>query len=123
MLVVGKNKHFFWSREVRFMNGIAVETTYGISYAKRVIRRFLSYYVDVDGIPSGQRRTIEVPDDQFNVAIKLSSAISYYELSTLKGFREEFNKIEASDPQEFLNKVKEVVDKYVTVKILREISA
>ena len=121
-VVIGRNKYFCWLKIKGGEHRIVVESHgYALSYARQVLKTVLNFFVDVDAIEQGRRRTIEIPDEILQTALGLRETIEGYRLSSFPKFREEFNKIEASSAEEYLNKMKELVGKYVTVRILNDL--
>jgi hypothetical protein len=122
-VTIGQNKYCLWMR-VEKHRYVIEWTSVELSYAQRLLKKFLNYYVDTDKIERGKRIKVEIPDELLTKALKLYSAISDYSLSAFKGFREEFNyniKAETPEqtPEQFLERMKEVVDKYMTIRVLR----
>jgi len=120
-VTIGQNKYCLWMRVGGEKHRYVIEwTSVELSYARWLLKKFLNYYVDTDKIERGKRIKVEIPDELLTKALKLSSAISDYSLSAIKGFREEFkNNIKAETPEQLLDRMKEVVDKYMTIRVLR----
>jgi len=121
-VTIGQNKYYLWMKfgGNKKWKYIIEWTNVEPSYGRRLLRKFLDYYVDTGKIGWGKRIKVEIPDELLTKALKLSSAISDYSLSAFKGFREEFkNIINAETPEQLLDRMKEVVDKYMTIRVLR----
>ena len=93
-MVIGRNKYFCWLKIKGDKHRIVVESHgYALSYARQVLKTMLNFFVDVDAIEQGRRRTIEIPDEILQTALGLRETIEGYRLSSFPKFREEFNKI------------------------------
>jgi hypothetical protein len=124
-VVIGRNRFGLWVKPPIGLhrNRIFVEINDYSSYANRILKTTLQQFYNLDQIDRGRRKAVEVPDDVFKTALELSTTITKYELSALPKFREEFNRIESSAKavDEYLNKMKELVSRYVTVRVLRSL--
>jgi len=124
-VTIGQNKYYLWMKfgGNKKWKYIIEWTNVEPSYGRRLLRKFLDYYVDTGKIGWGKRIKVEIPDELLTKALELSSSISDYSLSSFKGFREEFkNIINAETPEQLLDRMKEVVDKYMTMRVLRNLS-
>jgi len=121
-IIIGRNRYGLWVKPIGLhRNRIFIESDYGSSYSNRILKTTLQQFYSLDQIGRGRRKTVEVPDDVFKTALELSTTVREYELSAFPKFREEFNRIEASSAEEYLNKMKELVSRYVTIRVLRSL--
>lgn len=122
-VVIGRNKNFLWMRKWKEKTRIILEF-HGMerTYAQEILIRFLGYYVDVYKIYRGRRVMLDLPAGWLDRAIELRRIIGRFKLGYLKGFREEFKSISAESPKEYLDAVEEVAKRYVTVRVLKNLS-
>jgi len=122
-VTIGRNRFGLWVKPPIGLhrNRIFIETDNYTSYSNRILKTTLQFYFDLERIDQGRRKTVEIADDVFKTAFELSTTVREYELSAFPKFREEFNRIEATSADEYLNKMKELVSRYVTIRVLRSL--
>jgi hypothetical protein len=120
MITVGRNKRFLWMRKSKDAKVILEFEGYQ-SYAQKAVINWLRHYIDVDGLEAGKRQKVILPEDELDKAIGLMETIRRFELARLRGFKDEFHRIKAEDPKQYLDALEEIVNHYAAVRALQQL--
>ena len=120
MITVGRNKRFLWMRKSKDAKVILEFEGYR-SYAQKSFINWLRHYIDIDGIETGKRQKVMLPEDELDRAIGLMETIRRFDLAKLRGFRSEFNGIKAENPKQYLDALEGIVNHYATVRALQQL--
>ena len=121
MITVGRNRRFLWMKKKGEKAKIVLEFEGYRSYAQKAVINLLRYYANIDGLEVGKRQAIVLPEDELGKAIDLMETIRRLDLAQFKKFREEFSRIQAQDPREYLGALEEIVKRYATIRVLQRL--
>jgi hypothetical protein len=119
VVIIGRNKRFLWVRNRS--EKIILEFEGYRSYAQKSFINWLRHYIDIDGLETGKRLRVTLPEEEFDRATGLMGTIRRFDLARLKGFRSEFNGIKAEDPKQYLDALEEIVNHYAAVSALQQL--
>jgi hypothetical protein len=119
-VVIGHNKRFIWMKKKGEKARIVLEFEGYRSYAQKAVINWLRHYIDVDGLEVGKRQKVMLPED-FDRAIGLMETIRRFDLGRYRGFRDEFHRIKAEDPKQYLDALEEIVNHYAAIRALQQL--